>query len=234
MQICPLCTSDEPVLYFEDGAGKGLKRPFQTTSTSAQSRLYYHCPICSLVFVPPAHFLSAAAEKSVYDLHENDPADLGYRRFLNRLFLPMQERLLPNSFGLDFGSGPGPTLSLMFEEAGHRMEIYDPFYAPQTAVCYQLYDFITATEVVEHLHKPKQELHRLWSLLKPGGTLGIMTKLVIDQPAFAKWHYKNDMTHVCFFSRQTFIWLAAQWQADLTFLHQDVILLHKTIMQDYE
>ncbi len=211
MQICPLCVSDEAVFYFEDG-----KRPF------------HHCPICSLVFVLPDYFLSAKVEKSIYDLHENDPADLGYRRFLDRLFLPMQERLSPNSLGLDFGSGPGPTLSLMFEEAGHRMVIYDPFYAPQTAVFSQTYDFITASEVVEHLYKPKQELNRLWSLLRVGGTLGIMSKLVIGQPAFAKWHYKNDMTHVCFFSRETFIWLAAQWQANLTFLHKDVILLHKS------
>ncbi|MCP4421096.1 MAG: class I SAM-dependent methyltransferase [Chloroflexi bacterium] len=210
MQICPLCISDDCVLFFEDD-----KRPF------------YHCPICSLVFVPQTHFLSASAEKAEYDLHQNSPTDLGYRRFLSRLFLPMQERLAPNSLGLDFGSGPGPTLSLMFKEVGQRMEIYDPFYAPETAVFNNTYDFITATEVVEHLHKPKKELYQLWSLLKPSGTLGIMTKLMINQEAFAKWHYKNDLTHVCFFSQKTFIWLATQWQAELTFLHNDVILLQK-------
>ena len=44
-----------------------------------------------------------------------------------------------------------------------------------------------------------------------------MTKLVRNQEAFAKWHYKNDLTHVCFFSRATFEWLSDQWQADLEF-----------------
>lgn len=210
MQICPLCLSKDSVFFYEDG-----KRPF------------YRCPTCSLVFVPPPHFLSPAAEKAEYDLHQNNPSDQGYRRFLGRLFLPMQERLAPNSFGLDFGSGPGPTLSVMFEEAGHRMAIYDLFYARETAVFTQTYDFITATEVVEHLHQPRMELERLWSLLKPGGTLGIMTKLVIGRAAFAKWHYKNDLTHVCFFSRETFTWLAMQWQAKLDFWHNDVVLLCK-------
>lgn len=212
---CPLCKSDECVLFFEERGEKRVKRPF------------HQCPTCSLIFVPPAHFLSATDEKKQYDFHQNDPADLRYRRFLSRLFLPMQERLSPNSLGLDFGSGPGPTLSLMFEEVGHRVAIYDPFYAPESDVFNQTYDFITSSEVVEHLHNPKRELNRLWSLLKPGGTLGIMTKLAISQATFANWHYKNDPTHVSFFSRETFNWLAAQWQAELEFFHKDVILLYK-------
>ena len=208
---CPLCKSNQTSLYFED-----RKRPF------------YHCQTCSLVFVPPTHYLAAEAEKAEYDLHENDPSDKGYRRFLSRLFLPMQERLAPNSFGLDFGSGPGPTLSVMFEEAGHRMAIYDLFYAKNTAVFSQTYDFITTTEVVEHLHHPQMELDRLWSLIKPGGMLGIMTKMVIDKEAFSNWHYKNDLTHICFFSQKTFNWLAMKWQATVEFLHKDVVIFHKT------
>ncbi len=54
-----------------------------------------------------------------------------------------------------------------------------------------------------------------------------MTKLTLDRKAFARWHYKNDLTHVCFWSRATFEWLAARWQADLAFIGNDVILLEK-------
>jgi hypothetical protein len=180
-----------------------------------------------LVFVPPEQYVSPQEEKTEYDLHENSPDDPGYRRFLSRLFEPMQACILPGSHGLDFGSGPGPTLSLMFTEAGHTMAIYDPFYAPAPEVLQTQYDFITATEVVEHLHHPKRELDRLWSCLKPGGTLGIMTKLVLNQEAFERWHYKNDLTHVCFFSRTCFGWLSAEWQAELIFAAPDVILLGK-------
>ena len=107
------------------------------------------------------------------------------------------------------------------------MFIYDPFYAPDSAVFQRQYDFITATEVVEHLHHPGAELDRLWACLKPGGPLAIMTKLVIARDAFARWHYKDDLTHVCFYSRPTFSWLARQRQAKLTFEGQDVIILEK-------
>ncbi|WOD39508.1 hypothetical protein [Nodosilinea sp. E11] len=41
------------------------------------------------------------------------------------------------------------------------------------------------------------------------------------------WHDKSDRTHICFFSVQTFQWLALRWQAPLTILGQDVILLNK-------
>ena len=179
------------------------------------------------MFVPPLQFLSAEDERATYDLHQNSPEDEGYRRFLSRLFIPMHARLRPGSHGLDFGSGPGPTLSVMFEESGHSMTIYDHFYARNHSALEQSYDFITASEVVEHLHHPRTELDRLWSLLKPSGSLGVMTKLVQDRQSFAQWHYKNDRTHVCFFSRSTFEWLAIQWQAQLTFAEHDVMLFYK-------
>jgi|TARA_B110000977_G_scaffold187863_1_gene255445 hypothetical protein len=135
----------------------------------------------------------------------------------------------PNSEGLDFGSGPGPTLSLMLSEEGHNMAIYDPFYAPDTNVLKQTYDFITITEVAEHLSAPRLELDQLWGLLRPGGWLGIMTKLVIDEPAFAGWHYKNDPTHISFFSRETFKHLAQHWSTEVEFIGDDVILLQKPL-----
>ena len=179
------------------------------------------------MFVPSVQYLSPADEKAQYDLHQNSPDDQEYRRFLSRLFIPMKERLAPGSYGLDFGSGPGPTLSVMFEEIGHSMAIYDYFYAREPSVLERQYDFITATEVLEHLRDPRKELDRLWTLLKPGGSLGVMTQLVLESEAFASWYYKNDLTHVCFFSRSTFEWLAAQWQAELTFADKDVFLFYK-------
>jgi SAM-dependent methyltransferase len=190
-------------------------------------RDYLHCQVCGMVFVPPRQFLSAEDEKKRYDLHRNSPLDLKYRRFLSRLFIPLDQCLPPGSFGLDFGSGPAPVLSRMFEEAGHSMTIFDRYYEPVPAVLEKQYDFITATEVVEHLHDPRQELEQLWACLKPGGRLGIMTQPVMEQDSFPKWHYKNDLTHVCFFSAATFTWLAVRWNADLTFPERDVALFRK-------
>jgi SAM-dependent methyltransferase len=179
--------------------------------------------------VPPGQRLSPAEEKAEYDKHENNPQDLGYRAFLSRLFTPLVQRLPKDASGLDFGCGPGPTLSLLFQKAGHDCAKYDPNYFPDAHLLEEEWDFITATEVVEHLFKPGKELERLWAILKPGGILGIMTKLVKNREAFSKWHYKNDPTHVCFFSRETFQWLARHLEAEMEFIGADVILLMKEI-----
>ena len=64
-------------------------------------------------------------------------------------------------------------------------------------------------------------------MLRPGGCLGVMTKLVRDREAFAHWHYKNDPTHVCFFSEQTWRWWAGRHDTHAEILGSDVILLGK-------
>ncbi|MBS3756406.1 MAG: class I SAM-dependent methyltransferase, partial [Desulfobacterales bacterium] len=196
--------------------------------TADQFRAYVICRACNLVFVPAPHRISETKEKARYDLHENHPDDPGYQKFLNRLFAPVCSRLTEGAAGLDFGCGPGPVLAAMFREQGYGMDTYDKFYACNPAVFEKVYDFITATEVLEHLHHPGRELERLWAMLKTGGVLGIMTKLVHSRQAFEKWHYKNDETHVCFFSRATFEWLADAWQAPVEFVGKDVVLLTKT------
>lgn len=191
-------------------------------------REYQRCQRCLLVWVPPLFFLSSAREKAEYDLHENVTEDPGYRRFLARLADPLFSCLEPGARGLDFGCGPGPALAAMLEERGFRVSLYDIYYQPDREALQESYDFITATEVVEHLHRPGDELARLWSLLRPGGVLGIMTKRVTDPEAFLRWHYKNDPTHVCFFSAETFGWWAEQYRARLQFPGPDTVLLFKS------
>jgi hypothetical protein len=211
MMVCPLCTSRQTLPYHRD-----------------VRRDYRQCQRCELVFVPPAQRLSREAEKAVYDRHDNAPGDVGYRRFLSRLFDPLHQRLAPGACGLDFGAGPGPTLSVMFEQAGHPMAIYDPFYAPAKLPLEHCYDFITASEVMEHLFEPGQELERLAGMLNPGGWLGLMTKRVTSKEAFARWHYVRDPTHVSFFSEATLVWLAQHLQLSLTLPANDVALLQKS------
>lgn len=191
-------------------------------------RPYLRCGRCLLVWVPPAFLLSPGQEKAEYDLHRNSPEDPAYRGFLGRLARPLLQRLPATASGLEFGCGPGPALATMLREAGHRVRLYDPFYFPDPGALEGCYDFITATEVVEHLHRPGAELERLWALLRPGGTLGVMTKLVRDREAFSTWHYKNDPTHVCFFCRDTWSWWAECHGATVVFPEADVILLAKS------
>jgi 2-polyprenyl-3-methyl-5-hydroxy-6-metoxy-1,4-benzoquinol methylase len=213
--LCPLCESHEAQLFHQDD-NKRSQRP------------YYRCDVCRLVFVPSKYFLSAEAEKAEYDLHQNQLADEGYLRFLNRFWGPVQGYLNQPSHILEFGCGPGPALARMMEEVGHDVRLYDHFYYPnEDALAPETYDAITSTEVFEHLHDPKHVLEQCLSWLKPNGYLGIMTKLVADQAAFARWHYKNDLTHVVFFSQDTFRWIARTYNLDVVFLDKDVVLLRK-------
>jgi Methyltransferase domain len=207
--LCPLCGAGAPCRFHVDAR-----------------REYLRCTVCQLVFVPAKYHLTPELEKAEYDLHQNSPDDQGYRKFLSRLFKPMSECLNPGAVGMDFGCGPGPTLSVMFEEAGSKMSVYDLFYAPETEVLSKTYDFITCTEVVEHFASPGKEFERLFSMLKPSGVLGIMTKLVKNQQVFSSWHYIHDPTHISFFSEDTFLWIANHYKVKVEFIGNDVMILN--------
>lgn len=190
-------------------------------------RSYYRCGTCTLVSVPPAWHLDPAAEKAHYDLHENDPADPAYRRFLSRAADTVTNRVPPPAHGLDFGAGPGPALPVMLAEQGYRIDIFDPFYAPDETPLTRQYDFITSTEVFEHLRQPGREFERLHACLVAGGWLVVMTKRVRDVTSFADWHYTRDPTHVSFFSEQTFAWIASRYGMDLEIAGPDVVALRR-------
>jgi len=207
---CPLCATTDSKPYHQDSR-----------------RRYFQCERCQLVYVDPAQRLSAVAEKAEYDLHQNTIGDAGYEKFLSRLAEPMMARLSAGMQGLDFGCGDGPALSQLFVDAGFEMSNYDLFYRDDRALLQQKFHFITATEVVEHLFEPGVVLASLWAQLRAGGRLGLMTKLVIDREAFSQWHYKNDQTHICFFSTQAFEWLADSLGAELEMIAGDVIILSK-------
>lgn len=209
MLLCPLCATVAE-RYGED-----------------PRRAYFHCPNCDVVFADPASHLDERGEKAEYDLHQNDPADQGYRRFLSRLANPLLARLSRGMLGLDYGCGPGPALSAMLEEAGMIMAIHDPFYSPNLEALARRHDFVTCTEVVEHFSTPAHDWARLTALVKPGGWLGIMTKPVISRERFFSWHYKDDPTHVTFYSPVTFAWLGAHFEFTVERVDQDVFLMQK-------
>lgn len=185
------------------------------------------CSHCQLVFVPQVYWLNSTEEKAIYDLHQNSPHDEGYRKFLSRLTSPLLNKLHSKQKGLDFGCGPGPALSYILEEKGHHVELYDPFYYNDTSIFSNCYDFICATEVMEHLHNPKTTFTSLFKILKQHGWLGIMTKMVIDKQSFQTWHYIRDMTHICFYNHSSFEYIAKQFKAEVTFHGNDVILFQK-------
>jgi len=207
---CPLCHSENTSLY-----AKG------------EFREYYSCSNCSLVFVPEEFFLTPDMEKEKYDCHQNLTDDLVYQRYLKQIMDPVLDRISPDACGLDFGCGPGPALSQMFESCGFKVDVYDVFYAPHTEVFNKSYNFITACEVVEHFHDPRMELDRLFGMLKSGGILAVKTRFLPLKDEFASWYYKRDKTHVCFFSEGSFNYWARRWGARVEFIQPDVVLFTK-------
>ena len=87
--------------------------------------------------------LSPERELAHYNTHQNSPGDPRYRAFLDQLAAPLMARLPSGAEGLDFGSGPGPALSVIFGEHGFPTSIYDPFFAPDPLLLTRDYDFVS-------------------------------------------------------------------------------------------
>jgi len=207
---CSLCRSDKTSHFHKE-----------------ESRQFLICLNCEYVFVPKIYQLTEDEEKSRYDTHNNDPKDVRYRQFLSQLSEPLLKKISDNSFGLDFGSGPGPTLSLMLEDYGHKVALFDKFYAKDTSVFNRKYDFITASEVIEHLSNPMTEFNRLIKCLNDGGYLAVMTQILTSKINFSNWYYKNDPSHIGFFSKKTLSYLASNFDLEVEFISERVIFFRK-------
>ncbi|MCB0378308.1 MAG: methyltransferase domain-containing protein [Bdellovibrionales bacterium] len=195
---CPLCNSPEVGAFLTDE-----KRQWR----------YWHCHQCDLVFRDPQSHLNKLQEKARYQEHNNSIENEGYVHFLT----PVVEALLPylkdGDVGLDYGSGPGPILDILFERKGYKVTNYDPYFAPHPQNLSRQYDFITCTEVAEHFYTPGLDFSKIFELLKTNGCLLVMTQMRPND--FESWYYRNDDTHVCFYSRQSMAWVAKRWDMDL-------------------
>lgn len=210
LPLCPVCES-------------GTLQFFQ----EVRDTVYHRCSQCEATVMDSRHWLTEAQERDVYALHDNHPDDPGYRRFLSKVTAPLLQRLEAGSYGLDFGCGPGPALAAMLEDSGMHVSLYDPFFHPDQATLARRYDFVTCTEVVEHLHRPADVFRQLDRLLKPGGWLAVMTCFQTDDSRFANWHYRRDPTHVVFYRETTLAWLASAYGWDLEVPAKDVALFRK-------
>lgn len=216
-RVCPLCSGLrlDSCSGVDEGAAFDVRASAPTPSVRAfvhaHGRDYFECLRCGLVFLAPEQRLSSVAERAHYGSHDNRPDDPRYRAFLARVATPLVAQLPPGASGLDYGSGPGPTLSVLLEEQGFSVALYDPFFAPDPEPLERTYDFVTCTEAAEHFFEPGREFARLDALLRPGGWLGLMTELVPDERPFPDWYYARDPTHVSLFRATTLDFLARRF-----------------------
>lgn len=189
----------------------------------------FDCPQCRLKFKDPKNFLTQEEEFSRYSTHENNPADQGYRDFLSRLLKPLSTFLPQREFrSLDFGCGPGPTLSLLLKELGATTHNYDLHFFPDAQLIRnQKYDVVTSTEVVEHFTHPKENWQLLAELTADSGLLGIMTQFLKPETNYSSWWYKNDPTHVVFYRPETFDYLASTLNLEKIYTDNNSIVIFR-------
>ena len=187
---CPLCGSDGPFGHRVD-----IRR-----------RHHRVCPDCRLIFVKSHYLPEPAEEESRYHFHQNDADDAPYVEFLQQAVTPALPLLQPGMHGLDFGSGKVPVLPELLAAHGLRCDVYDPFFFPELPE--RTFDFLFATEVIEHFYYPARDWNRMISLLNPGGILVAMTAPWTEEIDFPLWGYASDRTHVAFYHEATLAWIA--------------------------
>ena len=111
--LCSVCGSNEI-------------RPFMLVG----DKYYWTCNVCKARILSCKHWLSKDEEFKYYQTHENISSDPAYQKFAAQLALPILDKLVPNSSGLDFGCGPDSALSEILRQHGHNMTVYDPFFFP--------------------------------------------------------------------------------------------------------
>ncbi len=208
--LCPLC-------------GKEVTHQLQ-----GKKRSFRHCLTCDLIFVPPAEHPTPEEEIQRYRQHNNSVDNPGYVSLLSEV-LNLVQRFGPAEGSLlDYGCGHEPVFVGMCKEAGYEAFGYDPYFQKELPNSSK-FDIITSVEVFEHFRTPASEIQRLISLLKPGGMLAIRTLLHHGEGDFICWWYAVDNTHISFYSRQTFLWIAENFQLKILSSDNEKLLLFTPI-----
>ncbi|MBI6120217.1 class I SAM-dependent methyltransferase [Salegentibacter maritimus] len=176
-------------------------------SWSDKNREFVECTHCGSIQLLPEYYISKKAEEARYLTHNNDVENTGYQDFVKPITSRILQDFSPEDNGLDYGCGTGPVISIQLEKAGYKTTLYDPYFHPNKEALKSQYHFIICCEVMEHFYKPKEEFKTLASLLKPGGKLYCKTALYSDKIDFNNWYYKNDATHVFFYTEKSLKWI---------------------------
>lgn len=214
MKPCPLCASREAQLFFTKNHHDVLR-----------------CSSCNFAYVnaaPQAQDLKQLYDKTYF---YGDPGKFGYHDYLaekqNRVsqfktkIQYLQTQFPSGGLVLDVGCADGSFLELFpcsWTTEGVELSeaIWETIPQPLQSRVYQgffedfvssaFYDAITLWDVVDHVADPKQTLQKAFSILKPGGLLGMVTGDLSS--AFARlmgkhWYLYIPPVHLSYFSRHS-------------------------------
>ncbi len=179
----------------------------ETTSIiDSQIRVTHsHCDNCGFIYKNKDFHLSLDVEHENYKMHNNSFESEGYVQIFVDLVNDYIKPLNIKGKVLEFGSGPGPVLKELLIREGYDVFDFDPFFNKNLLYLQHKYQLITSTEVVEHFVEPLKEFEHLSNLLEKDGYLLLMTRLrTMDSKEFLNWWYRRDLTHISFYTIDTF------------------------------
>jgi DNA-directed RNA polymerase subunit M/transcription elongation factor TFIIS len=195
----------------------------QSALVTEADKIYFICSNCGAYVKSDLYYLDAADEKSRYEEHLNDVADVRYQKFTSPISNYILKHYNETHLGLDYGSGTAPVITETLTKKGLRVIKFDPFFHPDPLYLTNRYHYIFSCEVFEHFFKPKEEIEKLLGLLHAGGRLIVMTHLYDPSKYFKTWYYRNDPTHVFIFTEKTIAYLTAAF--GLVVEHQDARMI---------
>lgn len=186
--------------------------------------LYWTCESCHYVYMDPERRLTPSEEKIRYDLHENVESE-GYRHFL----APAVQAVTRwgQGEGLDYGCGPTAFLEKLLSEQGQAIQNYDLYFRDDRNLLAKQYDFITCTEVIEHLYSPREVFDFFTRALRPQGILILMTSFLTDKVDFDRWSYRREKTHVGFFAPESLEYIAREWGFEILETKNPLVVMRK-------
>ena len=202
---CPLCENTSNFFYKD-------------------TQTYYRCENCHGIFVDEFELPDEQSEKQRYELHDDNTEDEGYRNFVSPISSSIEKDFSKKKQGLDFGAGTSQIITKVMHEKGYDISSYDPFFHPNKELLEKKYDYIASCEVIEHFYHPAKEFLLLKSMLKENAKLYLMTDMYDESIKFSSWYYKNDPTHVFFYTQKTFEWIQHRFEfSNLVFVKRLVI-----------
>jgi len=185
----------------------------QSFTFFSDCRPYYLCKTCSFIFTDSS--LSTEETKEHYQSQYVNNFD--WSNFAKSLLESLSFSITPRTI-LDFGSGSGK-LADEFRTMGFEVHNYEPMLHGvfQTENYLNSYDLVILNEVIEHIVDVLSVFDCVCSLTRPGGLLYVgtlLTDAMINEPdkfqeLFSSWWYKDDQTHVSFFSQLTFEYICS-------------------------
>ena len=168
-----------------------------------KEQTYFRCKECQSILLDPNNLPEPEFEKFRYDMHSDDIENEGYQNFVAPLVNEVAKNFTVNDSGLDYGCGKTAIVQILLQRQGFQIEGFDPIYKNELSLLTKKYHYITCCEVAEHFHHPAVEFQKLSNLLLPEGKLILKTHLYHDALDFEKWWYKNDPTHVFFYTEKS-------------------------------